>query len=287
MEQLTIGNAFDQAIDRLNNMYESEEAHSIVQRLFEDFLEINQLQLYLEKSSHLSEDQQITLEAALKRLEEGEPVQYIIGFAYFLSNQIYVNSNVLIPRQETEELVYNIQKAEPDFEGRILDIGTGTGCIAITLSQYFPKAEVIGIDHSKEAIHMAKTNARQNHSSSLFQQLNVWQEDEVDTLEPFDMIVSNPPYVPKSEKQNMHQNVLAYEPHEALFVNNDEPLQYYQQIVHISKKLLKPQKWLYLEINEAYKDAIKEVLENSNFTDITLYKDLNDRYRFAKAKKSK
>ncbi|PSR06391.1 MAG: peptide chain release factor N(5)-glutamine methyltransferase, partial [Bacteroidetes bacterium SW_10_40_5] len=273
MEQLTIGNAFDQAIDRLNNIYESHEAHSIVQRLFEDFLEISQLQLYLEKSSHLSEDQQITLEAALKRLEEGEPVQYIIGFADFLGNQIYVNSNVLIPRQETEELVYNIQKAEPDFEGRILDIGTGTGCIAIALSQYFPKAEVIGIDHSKEAIHMAKTNARQNHSRSLFQQLDAWQEEEVDTLEPFDMIVSNPPYVTESEKQNMHQNVLAYEPHEALFVNNDEPLQYYQQVVHISKKLLKAQGRLYLEINEAYKDAIKEVLENSNFIDITLYKD--------------
>lgn len=287
MEQMTISNAFDHAVNRLNNLYESQEAHSIVKRLFEDLLKIDQLQLYLEKSSQLSEEQQITLEAALKRLEEGEPVQYIVGFAYFLSNQINVNPNVLIPRQETEELVYNIQKAHPDFEGRILDIGTGTGCIAIALSQYFPKAEIMGIDHSKEAIQTAKVNARQNKVNPQFQQLDIWEDEQVDTLEPFDLIVSNPPYVTESEKSTIHQNVLAYEPHEALFVNNEEPLEYYQQIVHIAKKLLKAQGWLYLEINETYKDAIQEVLEKGHFNDIAFYKDLNERYRFAKAKKTK
>lgn len=217
-------------------------------------------------------------------LKNGKPIQYILGETTFYGCKILVTRATLIPRSETEELVELIIRENRGFKGTILDIGTGSGCIAIALAKNLPGSIITGLDISEEAIMIAKKNATLNNAD-----LNLIQADLFNInpgiLTKADIIVSNPPYVRNLEKQFMNINVLDFEPHIALFVDDDEPLEFYKVIVKLTNKIMAQGGMLYFEINEAMGKSIVELLEKSKFTEIEIFKDINGKDRIVKGKK--
>lgn len=195
-----------------------------------------------------------TFDAAMAQLKAGKPVQQIIGQAYFWDRFYKVNEHTLIPRPETEELMYWIQKMQYKNIRNIIDIGTGSGCIACTLKLFFPDANVYALDISAEALAIAQTNASNNNLSIHFIKGDILA-DINEALPQFDLIVSNPPYITAEEKADMHTNVLAHEPHSALFVTNDDPLQFYKTIATFSDKHLAENGHIFLELNKDYGKA--------------------------------
>jgi release factor glutamine methyltransferase len=216
-----------------------------------------------------------------EELIHGKPVQYVIGETEFYGCRIKVNENVLIPRPETEELVDWIIKLVPNKELTILDICTGSGCIPIALKKNLPKAEVAACDISHEALEMAMKNAVLNKTDVRFFYTNILNPT-VSSWSTFDLIISNPPYVRNSEKQLMHKNVLEFEPHLALFVEDDEALIFYRKITELAKSKLKQGGFLFFEINEAYGKEIAELLEENGFKDVEIRKDMFGKDRMAK-----
>ena len=222
------------------------------------------------------------------RLEQGEPIQYVIGFANFCNRDFAVEPDVLIPRPETEELCYWIvqdaKNATPTSQGKtILDIGTGSGCIAITLALDIPKTKVTAWDISKEALAVACANADALKATNVtFAQKDILKE-EVGGGCLYDIIVSNPPYICKKEADEMEQNVLEYEPHTALFVPDNDPLLFYRHIAEYAAKTLKPHGKLYFEINPLYAGQIKKMLAEQGFIDIIVKEDQFNKQRMIKA----
>lgn len=223
-------------------------------------------------------------EEAINRLQNYEPIQYVLGETEFYGLKFKVNKSVLIPRPETEELVDWIVKDHKNKAFKILDIGTGSGCIPIALAKHLPQASVFALDVSKEALQLAKQNADANKATVNY------IEADILTINPkkffaeygkFDIIVSNPPYVRSSEKVLMKENVVNYEPHLALFVEDDDPLIFYKQIVAVSEQLLKPEGTLYFEINEGLGAETVKVME-PDFNNIELRKDMLGKDRMIK-----
>jgi release factor glutamine methyltransferase len=200
-------------------------------------------------------------------LKKGKPIQYILGETSFYSCRIKVSKDTLIPRQETEELVDLVIRENKGITGKILDIGTGSGCIAIALSRNLPGAEIIGTDNSPGALRMAEINARINRVKLRFM-----------------IIVSNPPYVRESEKKNMHRNVLDFEPHGALFVPDNDPLIYYRSILDKSRSLMFHDGKVYFEINEAMGSEMDTLMRSKGYIDVDIIKDLNGKERIIKGK---
>ena len=194
-------------------------------------------------------------ELALERLKTAEPVQYILGYAWFLDYKIKVNKDVLIPRPETEELVTQLLYNNKKFTGTILDIGTGSGCIAITIKRLLPEAKIFAVDVSAAALNVAKQNAKDNKCEINFIEDDILNPDFKKYPDKVDIIISNPPYISEKEKEEMHANVLKYEPHLALFTDDDS-LQFYKAILSFAKKKLKKQGELYLELNSEYAEAV-------------------------------
>jgi release factor glutamine methyltransferase len=224
------------------------------------------------------------LEGIKERLLQYEPVQYILGQADFYGLKLAVNSNVLIPRQDTEELVDLVIK---DYKNRstpfkILDIGTGSGCIAIALGHHLPKAEIKGIDINKAILTLAKQNARNYHLFIDFHEFEILDDHKWKELGTFDIIVSNPPYIPESQKEIMYDNVLKYEPEEALFVDDEAPLLFYQTIADFSVNHLLPGGSLYLEINEFFGEEILKLFSRYHFQSVEIVKDLSQKDRIVK-----
>ena len=252
--------------DRLKKDYPSGEIQSFFNLLTEAYLEMSRLDLALDHGRELSASEEKKFEDALLRLLKHEPIQYIIGETEFFGLKFKVNKNVLIPRPETEELVQWILKdleSSKTGELSILDIGTGSGCIAVSLAKKLPKAKVSAIDISKEALEIARYNAKMNDVS-----VNFILQDILTTTalpEKYDIIVSNPPYVRELEKKEMHRNVLENEPEMALYVKDLEPLIFYQKITKLAKAGLKQDGSLYFEINQYLGIETAEVLINSGF----------------------
>lgn len=272
--------AYKYIVESLKTCYAEREACAIAREVLEVRFGVTQLDLCMGKDKHFSLEERADLENIVNRLVQSEPVQYVLGQASFCGLTLEVGPGVLIPRPETEELVEWIRQ---DFKGygaglRILDAGTGSGCIAVALSDSFPDAEVTAWDISKDALAIARRNAEHTGAKVVF--------EEVDILHPFvseetvwDVIVSNPPYVCMSEKQDMMSNVLDYEPHTALFVPDDDPLLFYRALAVLAQRHLSPDGAFYAEINRAYFEQLKEMYHHEGFSEVILRKDIygNDR----------
>ena len=233
----------------LAGQYENIELSSLLSILFEHITGWNQINQVVNKDENLTQSHIDALQNALKALKEGRPIQYITGKAWFMGNNLLVNENVLIPRPETEELVDWITEYATiiDKPLQIMDIGTGSGCIAISLKLALPNCMVAGLDISKEALVVAKENAKQLNA-----EISWMQENILDTTylpNKFDIIVSNPPYIPFKENVNMQVQVKNFEPSIALFVTNEDPLIFYRTIARLGKQYLNPNGQLFFEMH--------------------------------------
>ena len=229
----------------------------------------------------VSPQQSQELKEIIYRLANDEPIQYVLGKAWFDDLAFIVTSDVLIPRQETEELVYWIvNEHKQKRPKRILDIGTGSGCIAIALAKHFPDAEIIGWDISAEALKIANQNKESLSIPNVsFQQVDILSISEL--YQTFDIIVSNPPYIPKEFSMNMESQVTKYEPQLALFVPNHDPLLFYRKIAELVPDA--SNSILYYEINEFYKDQTVELLTNMGYKNVIVKQDLNGNWRMVRA----
>jgi len=274
----------------LKALYPSEEIQSFFSILSETVLGYTRFQVSLNGDEELSEENKLKFKDALARLKNNEPIQYITGETEFFGLPFKVNKHTLIARPETEELVEWMLKIIPPLSGArgvlaqeeyaVLDIGTGSGCIAITLAKHLENATISALDISEEALLIAGQNAKINEVTVTFFQTDILSAKVLPRQ--YDVIVSNPPYVRDLEKQKMQKNVLEYEPEIALFVTNDDPLLFYRTIAQLAKKYLKPNGFLIFEINEYLSDEMKSMLETMGFQDIEIKKDIFKKPRMLK-----
>ena len=257
----------------LSNLYPETEIQSFFTILVEYKLHLSRIQLALEHNFELDNDDLDFLRNALMKLKNQIPIQYIVGETAFYGLMFKVDKNVLIPRPETEELVeWILQNHKNSNSLKILDIGTGSGCIAISLAKNLPNAEVSAIDISAEALNVAKNNAAMNQVKVDFILADILKIEKLATN--FNIIVSNPPYVRELEKSQMQQNVLSNEPHIALFVKDENPLLFYDKIAELAKKHLTKNGVLYFEINQYLGEEMDELLKSKGFKNIELKKDI-------------
>ncbi len=256
------------------------ECRAIVQKLLDDYLQVGPADYILNPLCTIAPTIQEKLLDAITRLKQHEPIQYVIGATYFAGNLFKVTPAVLIPRPETEEWVTFLMR-HLSSPTSILDIGTGSGCIAITLKKRFPDAVVDAIDISKEALTVASYNASQLGVSVRFTETDILTKPLPSSK--WSLIVSNPPYVRMQEKRFMHSNVLDYEPHLALFVDDADPLLFYKRIIYLAAHHLILNGTICLEINEALGEKIVDLLHHANFKQISLYKDMQQKERWVVA----
>ena len=269
--------------DQLLDLYGQEESTSLMTILFEHYVSLKRHEILSGSARRISESELLKIHFACKALLNQKPVQYITGTAWFYGEAFKVTPDVLIPRPETEELCDWIIKdclssSTNRFSIRMLDIGTGSGCIAITLKQKIKDALVTALDISDKALEVAKTNAANQNAVIEFVKADILQPQEW-PAGPFDIIVSNPPYVRESEKELMKPNVLEHEPHTALFVSDEQPLVFYEAIAKLALRSLTAQGKLYFEINENLQDDLKLLLQNIGFQSIEFKHDLNNKVR--------
>lgn len=278
-----------QFIKELSPFYDAYEAESFFYLILEDKHKLRQIDLALNHELKFSDSDFIVWNSLLSQLKKEIPIQYLLGKTSFYGLDFEVNENVLIPRPETEELVEWIiseySKIDKTKRLKILDIGTGSGCIAISLAKNLPNAEVCGVDVSKKAIVTAKRNAIRNNVDVTFVFLDILKTEELRFN--YDIIVSNPPYVRNLEKEEIKKNVLDYEPHLALFVEDNDALIFYRKIAALAKKGLLENGQLFFEINQYLGKEMTDLLETMNFKNIELKKDIYDNDRMISCKVSK
>ncbi|NHE56963.1 peptide chain release factor N(5)-glutamine methyltransferase [Cyclobacterium plantarum] len=265
---IPLRDVYKQYCTALSGSYPVEEARNLVYWLFEAFLECERKDLLLDRELPFIPRE---MEAALDKLKAGMPIQYVLGKAPFYGRTFLMSPAVLVPRNETEELVHLIL-ANHSGKLKVLDLGTGSGCIAITLDLEWSESQVQALDISPDAIEMARRNAAAMDASVSF-----FHADMLETelpLEMVDIMVSNPPYVLELEKGGMHQNVLAHEPHSALFVPDHDPLKFYRAIVRHARQYLNPGGYLYVEINEAYGKEVSDLMSGTGMEEVRVYQDL-------------
>jgi len=264
----------------LGGRYAAAGLETIKRALCTELLGVSALSYYTKEPLLLNSEQESLMEAALERLKKGEPLQYVIGSTPFCGLTFNVDSRVLIPRPETAELVEWVVQ-ESGNKGSLLDIGTGSGCIAISLSHCMQGWSVQGWDISLGALEVAQENDRLNGTNVEFRKVDILNVQEQECH--FDVIVSNPPYVLESEKEQIEDTVLEHEPHLALFVQDNDPLLFYRAIAEFGKKALNKDGRLYFEINPLEADALKEMLLKTGYHDIELRKDIFGKIRMIKA----
>lgn len=260
-------------LSKLNQTFSTQESDSYSSILFDDIPNIN---------SFSKND----LDLLLGRIINGEPIQYVTGLAPFYNHFFLVNDNVLIPRPETEELVYCVEKyiKQNKFKApRIIDIGTGSGCIPITLKDLFPSAEIVGVDIIDKALEVAEKNNAKIGTNVTFKQLNFLDENLWEGLGEFDIIISNPPYIPNSEKNLLAPNVLDHEPHIALFVDNNDPLIFYRNIQRFFN-IQSEATAVFVETNEFNAHEVANLYSGS--IQVEVIKDLQGKDRIVKAVKN-
>ena len=303
---------YEELWHRLTPLYDAGEAKAIVRWVLDVRFGLSWPDILCGKVTELSAHDQTELEKIMQRLEKGEPVQYIIGVTDFFGRQFHVAPGVLIPRPETEELCRwilasdehgltrtvresphqsdaEVRVSPSQFDANILDIGTGSGCIAITLALELHDAKVTAWDISDEALCIAAGNAKSLGANITFEKMDVLNTSLISHLSPltsqFDLIVSNPPYICENEKSAMECNVLEHEPHLALFVPDDDPLLFYRAIAQYAIEGLKPQGSLFFEINPLYADDLAQMLRLMSYHDISIRRDQFGKPRFLKATK--
>ncbi len=274
--------AIKQIKSELEGFYPETEIRSFSQLMIEKVTGFSRTEIIVNKNTLFSDEQHQEIESFIKKLKKFIPIQYILGETEFYGLTFNVDESVLIPRPETEELVDWIRKENDRSASlNILDIGTGSGCIAISLKHEFPKSVVDAFDISDQALITAQSNAYRNNLEVNFTKVDILNAPDFNRN--WDIIVSNPPYVLENEKVTIHPNVLDNEPHLALFVPDNDPLLFYRNIAQFALRQLKPGGRLYFEINRKYGNATMDLLVESGFTDIELRKDISGNDRMIKA----
>ncbi len=267
----------------LKNIYPDREIQSFLDILLQYYANMNKTEVFLNPEKELFPETVFELKIALQKLKQEIPVQYIIGETVFYGLPIKVTSDVLIPRPETEELVdLIVENHKKNQNINILDMGTGSGCIAVALKKYLPEAHVFAMDISEDALKIANDNAAINQT-----EIHFFTDDILNPQNKYDffnVIVSNPPYVRESEKELMKKNVLDNEPHLALFVKDDDALIFYRKIIDFAKAHLKPEGFIYFEINEALGRDAAELLNQNAFKNIQIIKDIFGKERMLMAR---
>jgi release factor glutamine methyltransferase len=266
---------FDQWWPALLPAYEEEEAKSIIYLLLESYFHTTKTDILVNKE--IKVDIPEIMESAIKRLLRHEPIQHILGFAWFMDRQFKVSPDVLIPRQETEELVQLILEENTTSNLKLLDIGTGSGIIPISTALERQSWSISGLDISPQALDIATWNAQAYQTNIQWYQMDILLEGPENM---FDIIVSNPPYVLENEKKTMSSNVLKYDPGLALFVSDRDPLIFYEAISHYAANHLSNHGKLYFEINERYGQEVSQVMKKVGFTNVRIHQDLNKKDRF-------
>lgn len=272
---------------RIATSYEDGEARAIARILIEELFGLSYTDIVCGATDQLSADDTLRLDTAVRRIEQGEPLQHVLGYADFCGNHFGVNASVLIPRPETEWLVDEGERlmngasnAAPSAPKRILDIGTGSGCIAISLKLRLGEAYVEAWDISEEALRTAESNAKALKAEVAFCKRDALRAEE--SVAPWDLIVSNPPYICDSERAAMDDNVLLHEPHTALFVPDDDPLRFYRAIARYALRSLNNGGSLLFECNTRYAEATGEMMREMGFEDVTVNDDCFGLPRFVK-----
>lgn len=272
---------------RIATSYEDGEARAIARILIEELFGLSYTDIVCGATDQLSADDTLRLDTAVRRIEQGEPLQHVLGYADFCGNRFGVNTSVLIPRPETEWLVDDGERlmngasnAASSAPKRILDIGTGSGCIAISLKLRLGEAYVEAWDISEEALRTAESNAKALKAEVAFCKRDALRAEK--SIAPWDLIVSNPPYICDSERADMDDNVLLHEPHTALFVPDDDPLRFYRAIARYALRSLSNGGSLLFECNTRYAEATGEMMREMGFEDVTVNDDCFGLPRFVK-----
>jgi release factor glutamine methyltransferase len=272
---------FNDFVKQITLNESAEEISSMAYLVFENVFGLKRTDVLSGKTIDLLSSDENKLLAIADRINQHEPIQYILGEADFFGRKFLVNTSVLIPRPETEELVrLIIDYSKKKNILKILDIGTGSGCIPVTLALEIPGSEVYATDVSKEALAVAEQNAKRNGTRVKFIYSDILRESI--PVEGLDIIVSNPPYIAKREMQDMRQNVIDFEPHLALFVPNDDPLLFYRRIISKSRSVLNKEGLLAFEINERFGKDVADLFLTSGFKEVQVVKDLSGKDRIAK-----
>jgi len=277
---------FRELYNQLSNRYDTAEARALVQWVLEARFGLTTADIYSGGLEKLTDDQQVELSSLMHRLGQGEPIQYILGETEFCGRSFIVGPEVLIPRPETAELCqWIISEYTSSPAPTILDIGTGSGCIAITLAADIPNSNVSAWDISSQALQIASENARRIGVDIKFRRCDALTETAIITYRPqWDIIVSNPPYITPVERDEMAENVLGYEPHEALFAPANEPILFYTNIGAYAIHTLRPGGQLFFELNPLTADIVSKELQKMGFADICLRRDQFGKERFLQAK---
>lgn len=271
---------------RLEHQFSITEIRQIQRQIFEKIFSWSSADLMLKHDERLTESELLLIRDFVKRLQNNEPLQYIMGFTEFCGLRIACDGRALIPRPETEELVYKIlSNIKPSASATsILDLCSGSGCIALAVKSEIPQANVFGVDVSQDALDLAQQN-----SKALNLEVN-WMKDDVLQLsselssQKWDVIVSNPPYIPEKDKALMAANVLDFEPHLALFVDNDSPIVFYERIVEFAKTALKNNGLLAFELHENLAEQVKIICSQNAFSDVEIFEDLQGKPRMLVAR---
>lgn len=271
-------------INELKDIYGTRETESMIRLIFEKTCGFGYTEFVLNRNRVLDAETISKIQEITNRLKKQEPIQYVLGECMFYGLPFVVNPDVLIPRPETEELVRWITESHECSKGKLLDIGTGSGCIAVALKISGKFSEVTGLDISEKALETARQNAARNNAIVRFVQCDIFNMENCH-LDKFDVMVSNPPYVTEAEKNAMQLNVTGYEPHLALFVPDQNPLKYYIEIASFAMANLQNKGWLFFEINENFAGNISAMLSGMGFVNIEVKKDINGKNRMVKGQR--
>jgi release factor glutamine methyltransferase len=279
----TVSSCLAYVKDRLENQFSITEIRQIQRQIFEKIFAWYPTDLMLNQNYRLSESELLLVRDFVKRLQNHEPLQYIMGYTQFCDLKILCDARALIPRPETEELVYKIleqnRSVYSDFS--VLDLCTGSGCIALALKSACKEAHVFGVDLSQEALDLAESNAKALHLDVNWRKEDVLRISNESPLneQQWDIIVSNPPYIPEREKTKMESNVLDFEPHLALFVQNHEPIIFYESIIAFAVKALKSDGLLAFELHENLVQDVKLACSQNGFSYVEIFEDLQGKPR--------
>ena len=289
---MTIDQARKKIVEATRHIYEKDEANNVAELLIENITKLPRSERISKSSESLSIPQEELLESSILRLRQHEPIQYIINESWFAGMRFYVDKNVLIPRPETEELVawvVNEVKSQKHAEGipsgkaKILDVGTGSGCIAISLKSKLKEIEMWACDISDEALSVARLNADTLNTAIDFVPVNFLDANQRKQLPAVDVIISNPPYVPKIDAREMKKNVVEYEPSVALFIGDDNPMIFYEAIADFGREKLSKGGSIYAEIHENFGEQVKDLLLSKGYDAVQLKKGLQGKDRMIRA----
>ena len=297
---MTIDDEYKKFVAQLKTIYDERESGNIADWVFESVANIKRLDRIIDKQKQFSDSIIQHLNTALQQLLAHKPVQYVLGEVWFYKMKLLVNEQVLIPRPETEELVEwvieDVRRTMYDVRSkkniniqhrtfnivRLLDVGTGSGCIAIALKKELPDSEIFAIDVSEDALKVAKQNAQDQNTAINFLQLDFLNEEDWSSLPSFDVLISNPPYIPENEKSKLAKNVVNHEPHLALFVADNDPFIFYKKIASFAGKHLNEDGKSFVEVHEDHAKEVQQIFTEKNFT-TEIKKDICGRERMVKA----